>query len=427
LTSTDKTKADFKFIHLADTHLGLNWPAIGRRENIQIPVYGKAFAAVIDAAIKHQVDFVIHAGDLVNRAHPPTAAWNRILQELPRLREAEIPFIITVGSHDKPESYFDKAGGDVLQILDARLNLVKRVDTDQTPRVNIQTKTGKRVSIYGLGDHGREQEEQLGELRKQMTEDSDFGILLMHGTISDIPRMVGAVVDPKTIGDLLSQRYVDYVAMGHNHGRWEHKDLQIYNPGSPEITSFADATTITYNYDGSRLTEEQREPVEHGYYLVEVRGEIINAQFQALPTRDVKNIQVRYDAATAKGVVDGAKLAISQNLSNSGIIRSVLTGTLHPAATKIDINVSEIMSLKEKLLYLDYPLLNNLNPPKVQLETAEGSDIAQPLNQYFTATLGQKAEEATRIATTLIELYARKTRTTHQEALTEIDRWQPDD
>lgn len=61
------------------------------------------------------------------------------------------------------------------------------------------------------------------------------------------------------------------------------------------------------------------------------------------------------------------------------------------------------------MLFLDYPLLTNLNPPKVQLEAAEGSDIAQPLNQYFTSTLGHKAEEATRIATTLIELYARKT------------------
>lgn len=213
---------------------------------------------------------------------------------------SRIPFIITVGSHDKPESYFDKAGGDVLQILDARLNLVKRADTDQTPRVNIQTKAGKRVSIYGLGDQGREQEEQLRELRKHMTGDTDFGILLMHGTISGIQRMVGAAVDPKTTGDLLSERCVDYVAMGHNHGRWEHKDLQIYNPGSTEIVSFADATTITYSYDGSKLTEEQREPVEHGYYL-EVTGEIINAQFQALPTRDVKDIQVRFDAATATG------------------------------------------------------------------------------------------------------------------------------
>jgi len=120
LTSTSKTKPDFKFIHLADTHLGLNWPAIGRRENIQIQAYGKAFEAIVNAAIEQHVDFVIHAGDLVNRAHPPTSAWNRILQELPRLKQAGIPFIVTVGSHDRPESYFDRAGGDVLQILVSR-------------------------------------------------------------------------------------------------------------------------------------------------------------------------------------------------------------------------------------------------------------------------------------------------------------------
>lgn len=426
MTSTDKTKPDFKFIHLADTHLGLNWPAIGRRENIQILAYGKAFESIIDAATEHQVDFVVHAGDLVNRAHPSTAAWSRILLELPRLKQAGIPFIITVGSHDKPESYFDKAGGDVLQLLESRLNLAKRVDTDQTPVVSFEIREGKRISVYGLGDHGREQEEHLRELRKHMTGDAAFSILLMHGTISEMPQMVGPTVDTKTIGDLLSQRYVDYVAMGHNHRRWEHKDLQIFNPGSPEVISFADAPTVTYSYDGTKLTEEQREPLEHGYYLVEVTGEIINAQFQALPTRDVRNVQVRFDGATATGVVDGAKLAISRNLSNSGIIRPVLKGTLHPSTSRSDINVPEIMSLKEKLLFLDYPLLH-FNMPQVQLEAAEGSDIAQPLNQYFRDTLGQNAEEATRMAIKLVELYARKTKMTHQEALCEIDGWQPND
>lgn len=426
MTSTSKTKPDFKFIHLADTHLGLNWPAIGRRENIQILAYGKAFAAVIDAAIENQVDFVIHAGDLVNRAHPPTAAWNRILQELPRLRKAGIPFIITVGSHDKPESYFDKAGGDVLQVLDARLDLAKRVDTDQTPLVNIETRGGKKVSIYGLGDHGREQGEQLRELRKLMTGNADFSILILHGTISDMPQMVGPTVDTKTIADLLSQRYVDYVAMGHNHKRWEHKNLQIYNPGSPEVVSFADAPTVSYSYDGTKLTEEQREPVEHGYYLVEVTGEITNAQFQALPTRDARNIHVRFEGATATGVVEGAKLAISQNISSSGIIRPVLKGTLHPSTSRGDISVPEIMSLREKLLFLDYPLLD-FDIPEFQLEAVEGSDIAQPLNQYFECTLRQNAEEATRIAVKLVELYARKTKTTHQEALSEIDGWEPND
>jgi DNA repair exonuclease SbcCD nuclease subunit len=259
-----------------------------------------------------------------------------------------------------------------------------------------------------------------------MTDDADFSILLLHGTISDMPQMVGPTVDTKTIADLLSQRYIDYVAMGHNHRRWEHRNLQIYNPGSPEIISFADAPTVTYSHEGTKLTEEQRETIEHGYYLVEVTGEIINTQFQALPTRDVKNIQVTFDGATAAQVVEGAKLAISKNISSSGIIRPVLKGTLHPSASRSDINVPEIMSLREKLLFLDYPLLD-FNMPQFQLETAEGSDIAQPLKQYFNSTLGKNAEEATRIAVKLVELYARKTKTTHQEALSEIDGWQPND
>jgi DNA repair exonuclease SbcCD nuclease subunit len=425
LTSTSDPKPDFEFIHLADTHLGLNWPAIGRRENIQIQAYGRAFEAIVDAAIERRVDFVIHAGDLVNRPHPPTSAWSRILVELPKLKQAGIPFIITVGSHDRPESYFDRAGGDVLQILDARLGLAKRVDTDQNPRVNIDTKGGKRISIYGLGDHGREQEKHLEELRKQMTGDADFSILLMHGTITDMPQTVGATIETKIASDLLSQRYVDYIALGHNHRRWEHKNLQIYNPGSPEVVSFADAATVTYTYDGTKLTEEQPESVEHGYYLVQVTGEIVNAQFQVLPTRDVKNIQVRFDNATAPCVVQGAKLAISEHISSSGIIRPVFKGTLHLSTSRGDIDVPQIMALKEKLLFLDYPLLDF--KPEVQVEAGEGSDIPQLLNHYFKSTLGEKTEETTGIAMKLVELYARKSKTTHQEALSTIDEWQPND
>ena len=218
---------------------------------------------------------------------------------------------------------------------------------------------------------------------------------------------------------------MDYVALGHNHRRWEHRDLHIYNPGSPEVISFADATSITYSYDGTKLSEEQRDLIEHGYYLVQVTGEIVNAEFQTLPTRDVKNIQIRFDDATAPAVTEGARLAISQNTTNSGILRPILKGTLHPSTSRSDINVLEIMAFKEKLLFLDYPLLD-FNMPQIRI-AAQGSDVAQLLNQYLKSTLGQNAEEATRIATRLVELYAHKSRTTHQEALSEIDGWQPSD
>ena len=381
---------------------------------------------MVDTAIEKQVDFIIHAGDLVNHPRPPTAALNRLLQELPRLKEAGIPFIATVGTHDRPSSYFDKAGGDILQLLDARLGLAKRIDTDQTPRFEFKTKQGMRISAYGLGDHGEDAETQLLELRKQMNQEGNFSILVMHGSVSSMPQMIGSAVKTETISELLSKKYVDYVALGHNHRRWEHKDLQIYNPGSTEYTSFADAPTVSYAYDGKTLKEGSREPAEHGYYLVEVTGEIIKAQFKTLRTRDVWNVEVRFNEATAAQVVEGTKQAIEKTASSSSIIRPLLRGTLHPSVSRSEIGIQEIQSLRERMLFLDYPLID-LNANQGQLKTMEGSDVQQLLNQHLAAKLGKRSEETASIAAKLVELYAHKTKTAHQEALGIIDRWQPHD
>ena len=419
-----KQKPDIKFIHLADTHLGLNWPPIGRQDRIQIPVYGRVFASIVDAALEKEVDFVVHGGDLVDRPRPSTAAWNRLLEQLPRLKNAGIPFIVTPGSHDRPESYFDKAGGGVLEILDKRAGLVKRIDADREPFYSFTTKSGKTVTVYGLGDHGSEQEQLLQSLKAKMTTQSDFRILLMHGSVSNMPTMVGPTVKADTVGDLLGQGFVDYVAMGHNHKRWEHKDLQIYNPGSAEYTTFADAPTICYDFDGSTLEERSRDNLERGYYLVEITGEITNAKFQAIQARDVRNIQIQFNNATSSQVSEGTKNAVAKNASASAIVRPILTGNLHPSTSRSDVDIKEVMSLRDKFLYLDYPLMRFAGTESEQ--TSEETDIQQLLKQHFATRL-EKPEDATKIATGILSTYSKKTKTSHQEALSIIDEWKPND
>lgn len=423
MTST-RERSDIKFIHTADTHLGLNWPPIGRQDRIQIPIYGRVFASIIDAALKEEVDFVLHGGDLVDRPRPSTAAWNRLLEQLPKLKEAGIPFIVTPGSHDRPESYFDKAGGDVLEILDKRAGLVKRIDADREPFFTFKVKSGKTVTVYGLGDHDADQQHLLEFLKGKMTAQSDFGILLIHGSVSNMPTMAGPTVKADTVGDILSEGLVNYVGLGHNHKRWEHKDLQIYNPGSPEYTTFADAPTISYEFNDGTLEEKGRYNLERGYYLVQVSGEIINAKFQAIQARDVKNVQVQFNNATSSQVSEALKSAVTKNASASTILRLILTGTLHPSTSRSDIEIKEVMSLRDKFLYLDYPLMRFTATETDQ--TTEATDIQQLLKQYFTARL-QKPDDATKIATGILSTYSKKTKTSHQEALSIIDEWKPND
>ena len=423
MTSTEQ-KPDIKFIHLADTHLGLNWPPIGRQDRIQIQVYGRVFASIIDAALEKEVDFVVHGGDLVDRPRPSTAAWNRLLEQLPRLKNAGIPFIVTPGSHDRPESYFDKAGGDVLEILDKRASLVKRIDADREPVYNFTTKSGKAVTVYGLGDHGSEQEQLLQSLKAKMTAQSGFRILLMHGSVSNMPTITGPTVKADLVSDLLSQGLVDYVALGHNHKRWEHKDLQIYNPGSPEYTSFADAPTISYEFNDTGLEEKSRNDLQRGYYLVEITGEIANAKFQALQARDVRNVEIQFNGATSSQVSEATKNAVAKNASASAIVRPILKGSLHPSTSRSDIDIKETMSLRDKFLYLDYPLIHFVGT--VTEQTTEEADIHQLLKQHFTARLG-KHEDATNIAVRVLTIYSKKTKTSHQEALNVTDEWNPND
>jgi DNA repair exonuclease SbcCD nuclease subunit len=423
LTST-KQKPDIKFIHTADTHLGLNWPPIGRQDRIQIPVYGRVFASIIDAALEEKVDFVLHGGDLVDRPRPSTAAWQRLLEQLPRLKEAEIPFIVTLGSHDRPESYFDKAGGDVLEILDKRAGLVKRIDADREPFVSFKVKSGKTVTVHGLGDHGSDQQQLLESLKAKMTAQSDFRILLIHGSVSNMPTMAGPTVRADTVSDLLNQGFVDYVALGHNHKRWEHKDLQIYNPGSPEYTTFADAPTIAYEFSGTRLEERSRDNLERGYYLVEITGEIINAKFQAMKARDVRNVQIQFNNATSSQVSEATKDAVAKNASASAIVRPILTGNLHPSTSRGDIDIKEVMSLRDKFLYLDYPLMRFTGTENEQ--TTDETDIHQLLKLYFAERL-EKPDDATKIATGILSTYSKRTKTSHQEALSVIDGWKSSD
>lgn len=85
-----------KFLHTSDWH-------IGRQLHNQSLIDDQAFAldCIVDLAIEHDVDAVVVAGDIYDRAIPPVQAvelLNRILNRL--VTELGIPVLMIAGNHD---------------------------------------------------------------------------------------------------------------------------------------------------------------------------------------------------------------------------------------------------------------------------------------------------------------------------------------
>src|SRR4051812_21862531 len=92
------------FIHAADLHL--DSPMTGLT-HLPKPIFERikdsTFAALktlTEAAIKHQVDFVIIAGDLFDEEDRSVRAQTRLRKEMIRLYEHNIPVYIIHGNHD---------------------------------------------------------------------------------------------------------------------------------------------------------------------------------------------------------------------------------------------------------------------------------------------------------------------------------------
>ena len=93
-----------RFIHAADIHLGA--PVRGLCDvspewaSALQEATANAWERVVGAAIAHEVDFIIIAGDLFDSARPSYGDYVRLFDGLEKLHEAHIPSFLVTGNHD---------------------------------------------------------------------------------------------------------------------------------------------------------------------------------------------------------------------------------------------------------------------------------------------------------------------------------------
>lgn len=197
-----------KFIHAADLHLDSPFLGLQHLPNALLTQVREstfhAATAVFDRAIAEQVDFVLLAGDLFDRAEQSVAAQAYLFQQFDRLNAAKIPVLISFGNHD----YL----ADQHQTVAYPANV-----TVFGADVSTQTLTlasGETVAISGFSYPQRwVTSDQTPAFPDHAATDWHIGML--HGAVATGSDDHYA---PFTVAELLAKRY-DYWALGHIHQR----------------------------------------------------------------------------------------------------------------------------------------------------------------------------------------------------------------
>ena len=247
------------FLHMADCHLGYRQYNSRERQND----FTRAYLDIIGTAIERKVDFVLLAGDLFERRAIDPITLSHAITGLERLKEAGIPCLAVEGNHELAY-YRDSIGWvrflaerELLALLNPQFEGEKVGLPPYARREGAYVEPVPGLRVYGMRYYGsaaaavmERVAEALAAADKQGVE---YTILMAHAGVERVLDHQGGALSHRELAPL--RPHVDYLALGHFHKPFKFDDW-IYNPGSPETNSLAEAAWP-----------------ERGYYLVEVDTE----------------------------------------------------------------------------------------------------------------------------------------------------------
>ncbi|MEV8350680.1 exonuclease SbcCD subunit D [Streptomyces niveus] len=239
-----------RFLHTSDWHLGRSFHRVSLLD---------AQAAFLDhlvaTALTHEVDAVLVAGDVYDRAVPPLSAVELFDRALHRLAEARVPTVMISGNHDSARRLGVGAG-----LIDhAGIHL--RTDPARCATPVVLADAHGDVAFYGLpylepalvreefkaakAGHEAVLTAALDRVRADLARrpDGTRSVVLAHAFVAG-----GAASDSErdiTVGGVSAVPTgtfdgVDYVALGHLHGAQALTERVRYS-GSPLAYSFSES------------------------------------------------------------------------------------------------------------------------------------------------------------------------------------------
>ncbi|MFZ0925629.1 MAG: DNA repair exonuclease [Halobacteriota archaeon] len=228
-------RTGLRFVHLSDSHLG--YRQYGLKQRLQD--WSHATQEIINYAVENKVDFVLHSGDLFNSNLVDHTTLIHAIKILNPLKEAEIPFFVIDGNHDRRKGSQSDTANDVLQHLELCDYLAPEGDNLD----NAIRQVGE-TNIIGLGYHGIYLRSKIENFFKQMPD--ALNIILLHAAVE---HHIAEGHPDITLSELEMLRpRAAYLALGHSHNKFKISDW-IFNPGSPEYYRFSDQDNKRIFYD----------------------------------------------------------------------------------------------------------------------------------------------------------------------------------
>ncbi len=355
---------EFSFIHCADVHLGhqqFNEPQ-------RFQDFAQAFKQVVTFALDKKVAFVLVSGDFFHKRSINAETLGQAVELLTPLREAEIPVIAIEGNHDKA-FYQDK--NSWLQFLNKQGYLFLLMPEFEEGHLVLkpwdeETRTGSwldlppGVRIYGISYLGVTSGSRLPEIQvylENQGEDKKYTILMLHAAINrlmaqDLGGIKQEVIEP-------FREYIDYVALGHIHSRYE-VDNWLFNPGSLECVHL----------------DEYGPNKEKGFYYVKVREKETEVQHISSSYRPVyRQIISLNESISPDDAYDLIYKQLMEHRPSPGAqVQIILQGKIQYSPLKLDLKVlSEKIKSDFSSLYVE--IINNTNLPEEQ--TLQGGASAK--------------------------------------------------
>ncbi|WP_422358701.1 metallophosphoesterase family protein [Reichenbachiella sp.] len=270
---------------LSDTHIGFdhpltNKPSKKRRRGFD---FLNNFKLVVNRALELKVDYVIHCGDVFEKASVPTFLVDQTYAEFLRLANAEIQILIVPGNHERsalPPSLF--LNHPNIHIFDVA-----------------RTYSFAKLSISGFPYYKGDIRSKFPSIRTKLGKNvskSDFNILCVHHAIDGVKAghhffEFRNRKDTLNIKDLPGD--FDIVLSGHIH---KHQILEAPSKAGKNVPIIYSGSTEKTMFDEINETK--------GYHILNIECKTFTHEFLPLRTRPMYQIDLRNISLTIEQLAE---------------------------------------------------------------------------------------------------------------------------